>query len=218
MARPIGSLVAPFALFGLAGVCVGLLVLEPYVLPAKPPSADVPLTTATIQYNEPLQDAGPIVGLPVRRTIITSLRIDYPKEIRESETAEISVQVEQFEDIQHLSPRQRPLYESDSGPRALRTLANAVSMSLESNDFDIAADKDGKSGNERLLRKGVPIPVRLAWTPTPRRAGNASLLLRLKNIPSTSVLINGKTVAASGADDLPLHISRSSGFPALHIA
>lgn len=207
MPRPLGPVVVPLVLFLLAGICVGLLALEPFLLPARPPPADLPLTTATVEYSEPFRDPGPIVGLPLRHTIITDLRITHPKEIRESETAVISVQVEQFEHITQLSSRQPPAHWTDSGARALDALANPVTMSLETNDFDIAADKDGKPGNERLLRKGAPVPVTLGWTPTPRRSGETSLLLRLKNISSASVRINGEPVTASGADDLALHIN-----------
>lgn len=193
--------------FGLATGSLAFLLFESHIW------------STTIVYSE---SAGEIdawhMGYPATRPIsITKLQIEYPERISETQSAQINVQVEQLvKAAKRSSDLADPLFYSDKGARELPQLQYPVHMSLESSDFDFGQDKDGKPGNDRFLDEGSPIPAKLTWAPTPRRSGETTLLLRLKNVRSASIVINGKYQSAGGNDDLPLHINVLTEFLISH--
>ena len=179
MSRP---LLWSYVFFALAAGSLEFVLFEPYIWSNRIPGPNAPRNTASIVYAELAKDMGPTAGLPFQTTIITNLQIEYTETISETQSAQISVQVKQLEKIKHFTNPRGPLIYSDTGPSELPELVNSVHMSLESSDFDFGQDKDGKPGNDRFLPKGSPIPTKLTWSPTPRRSGQTTLLLRLKNV------------------------------------
>jgi hypothetical protein len=193
--------------FGIAAMSLGFLQIEPYMWSTTIPGPNASRKIATIEYTEPEVETS---GFMVIDNIITMLQIEYTDKIYETQSAQINVQVQQLDKLDNFkrtSHARGPKIYSDAAPRELPLLATPVQMSLESPDFDFGQDKNGKHGNDRYLTKGSPLPTKLTWSPTPRRSGQATLLLRLKNVRSASLVINGKPQKASGNDDLPLPIN-----------
>jgi hypothetical protein len=170
-------------LFGISAVCMAVHLFPERALPLifhRSPAPDIIHQEFEVAGERELTDQDLLAYQHGKSTIRTILTIDYKSPTSLDGTVNIAVTVDQH--IAHYPPGKvgGSLELFDPSVRMDRVPSARWPIRLEltgAGAFDF-----GANGSQRAIAERTPLPITLRWHPTPIKAGNWVLMLKLKDV------------------------------------